>query len=201
MTNQLVFSSDLFSRAIATWMTHVFPRFAGVPNVKWLEVGSHEGRSALWTLEKVLTGTGSSITCLDLWGSWTPNYDLPWKAARLADRSPCDWFDFNLVGRSNVVKLKGKSADLLPTLPRRHFHGAYIDGSHEFEDVYSDACLTLPLLRDEALLIFDDYEGNLKPEKREFGVNRAVSKFLSEHPNEFEVLHEDYQIVLLSKGK
>ena len=99
------FTSDWFTSSIPPWRRHVVPVLAGRENVRWLEVGTHEGRSALWTLDNVLTGRGSSITCVDKWeGLWMQKcaeerrFDLECAAAgQLAGKTfpivcPCECF-------------------------------------------------------------------------------------------------------------
>jgi predicted O-methyltransferase YrrM len=183
------FTADLFGTAGEDWTRHVVPVLAGVPDIRWLEVGSHEGRSSLWTLDHILTGKGSSITCVDV---WAPRWLTP--------TGHEERFDANTKDRSNVVKMKGMSHAILPTLPKRSFHGAYIDGSHTERDAYLDACLVWPLLRPGAFLIFDDYEGNLPPSKpQQFGVRQAVDRFVAEHRDDLKILHKDWQVILRLK--
>ena len=172
------FTSDWVTQFVPTWTEHVVPALAGREDVRWLEVGSYEGRSALWTLDNVLTGRGSTITCVDRWDRlWTRKGELELR------------FDDNVRGRANLVKLQGPSSAILPTLPKEHFHGAYVDGSHEEADVYQDAWQVYPLLRPDAFLIFDDYEsspamrcvnGVMTQTPRQCGVYAAVNRFLGE---------------------
>lgn len=170
------FTSDWVTQFVPSWQKHVVPALAGRENVHWLEVGSFEGRSALWTLDNVLTGHGSTITCVDKWDRlWTRKSETELR------------FEDNMRWRTNLVKRQGLSKDILPTLPKTHFHGAYVDGSHEEADVYLDVWQVYPLLRPGAFMIFDDYEDNLqtswtnpadpKPRSRQFGVFAAVNRF------------------------
>jgi len=48
-----VFTKDWFDRAIPIWKKYVMPLINTVPNARWLEIGSFEGRSAIWTLENL----------------------------------------------------------------------------------------------------------------------------------------------------
>jgi predicted O-methyltransferase YrrM len=185
------FTADLFTDHIDNWNKHVVPHLQGVPNVRWLEVGSYEGRSALWTLDHILTGENSTLVCVDSWGPL-------WLTPSTTEAR----FDENLADRRNVVKIKGASRDVLSTLPKCSFHGAYVDGSHAEDDAYQDACQVLPLLRPGALLVFDDYEGDLPPGKpQQFGVRQAVDRFLGEHRAEFRVLHRGWQAILQRRGE
>lgn len=184
------FTTDWVTQFVPSWTKHVLPVLAGRPGVRWLEVGSFEGRSALWTLDNVLTGPGSEITCVDLWQRmWLQKSDFEQR------------FDENVAGRTNLVKLQGSSANVLPSLPQRHYDGVYVDGSHVEEDVYRDARLCLPLLKQGAFIIFDDYEADVgahwsaEPRTKQFGVNAAVRRLLGELGMGVLVLHEGWQLI------
>lgn len=156
------FTSDWFSVWIPTWQKYVVPLLASVDGARWLEIGSYEGRSALWTLDNVLSGKRSSLTCVDAWGSeYEPR------------------FDSNMVGRPNVRKLKGRFSEVLPTLLTGEnlgcFHGVYLDGSHEEADTLANANIAWRLLRQGGVLVFDDYGNPEYP-----GVQRAVDAFLAQ---------------------
>jgi predicted O-methyltransferase YrrM len=180
------FSRDFMADKTGPWLEHVVPRFAGLPGRRWVEVGSYEGCSTLWTLDHVLTGLGSLIYCVDvfdseksmtsLWG----NTDYP----RL--------FAENTADRPNVVALQGWSHEILPRLSMTRFHGAYLDGGHEESIVIRDLELIWPLLDLGAVVVVDDYGWEGSP-----GTKVAVDNFLRLRGAEARLLHASFQAVLL----
>lgn len=94
------------------------------------------------------------------------------------------------VDKSRITREIGKSEDILRKLKRKHkeYDLVFIDGSHKYKDVISDARLSWDLLRVGGTMIFDDYchdhnyDGN-------YGVNKAVRDFCRE---------KDYQIMLVN---
>ncbi len=188
------FSDDWFTdRAIlgpGNWKTHVVPLLRDVENVQWVEVGSHEGRSALWAVDNLLHGPKARIVCIDPWVE-------PWLQNK-RERA----FDANTSGTGRILKLKGFSQNILPHLKPKWFHGAYIDGEHSEEAAYRDAILTLPLLLPGAVLIFDDYEGawpdgsEYRTQRLTYGVKAAVDRFLKEQGERLKVVYRGWQIIL-----
>jgi predicted O-methyltransferase YrrM len=189
------FTRDLYDHAIPSWTEHVVPVVSGVENAHWLEVGCFEGRSALWTLDHILTGKGATITCVDAW-------ETPW-SRWLKGLGPGEQlFDDTMKGRTNVIKCKGRSAAILPSLATNSYHGAYIDADHWEAAVYRDALMVWPLLRVGAVLIFDDYgEGDIPPGGGPCPeVKPAVDRFWKEHSENLILLHKQWQVIFRKQG-
>lgn len=166
------FTTDWFSIWIPIWREHVLPHIAPVDDARWLEVGSYEGRSALWTLDNLLLGKRASLICLDAWYS-EPEYE--------------PIFDANLAGRPNVTKIKGQFENTVPSLLTDDnlgsFHGAYLDGSHQEVETLASAKAIWRLLRPGGILVFDDYNHEIYP-----GVKLAVDSFLSRQDVHYDLL-------------
>lgn len=165
-----LFTSDWVTANTRTWLTHVAP-LLGSRAVKWLEIGSYEGRSALWTLENLLPAE-STITCVD-------HFDADYECR----------FDANVTDNARIVKAKGRSRDVLATL-EPGFVGAYVDGSHEEADVLDDARAARRLLIPGGVLVFDDYG---MP-----GPHAAIDRFLAETSDandDMKVIFCAYQLI------
>ncbi len=177
------FSTDWVSANQGMWSTVLGP-FKGKANIQGLEIGSFEGRSAIWFLENILNQPGSTLTCIDI-------FDPEFEAT----------FDHNIAQfpePERVIKIKAASQHALPTLKPNYFDFAYIDGSHDATDVLTDVILTWPLLKPGAVIIFDDYGYKglgawVRPEKTP---RIAIDAFLRIYEKHVEVLHRGYQIAL-----
>jgi len=179
------FSGDWVSHAAPTW-SELLSEFKGREDVHLLEIGSHEGRSAKWFLDNILTHPTSTITCVDI---------FPHKV--LESR-----FDHNIqhTGFSNkMVKIKGDSKEVLKLLRRDNYDIVYIDGSHRADDVYIDARLSWELLKKGGVIIFDDYawEPELPPDELP---TPGIDRFLDEVRSDIELLHQGYQVVIKRTG-
>ncbi len=144
--------------------------FAGKPRLRFLEIGCFEGQTTLWLLDNILLHKDSSITVVDMFGGVFDGITEPDYPTR---------FKTNVAAHNaKVIEKPGRSSDVLPTL-RGTFDFVYIDGSHDEQDVWSDATLAWPLLRAKGIVVFDDYQG------RE-GVRSAVDRFVVEHADAAE---------------
>ncbi|HVX56931.1 MAG TPA: class I SAM-dependent methyltransferase, partial [Candidatus Saccharimonadales bacterium] len=76
-----------------------------------LEIGTHEGRAAVWLMDNVAISDGSRLTCVDIieQPSWRANIEATGGAHRVEFR-------------------RGKSGDVLRNLPQNHFDFVYVDG-------------------------------------------------------------------------
>jgi predicted O-methyltransferase YrrM len=178
------FSTDWVSRPAPLW-TRYLGELRGLENVHLLEIGSSEGRSAIWFLDNVLTHPTSSITCVDVF------------SARVKETR----FDHNtkLSGFSNkVTKIKGRSQEVLKLLREGSYDVIYIDGSHRAADVHVDALLSWALLKPGGIIIFDDYAW--KPEKPpEARPQMGIDAFLNDFRFQVEILHKGYQVIVRRK--
>ncbi len=154
------FTVDWFqSTAQATW-DQLIPQ---IDPTRLLEVGSYEGASACYLVQRLAATKPIELYCVDTWEGGIEHQEATIGMAGVEAR-----FDHNLgVARAAVahpvelVKLKGRSdlvlASLLAEGKAGHFDFVYIDGSHQAPDVLCDAVLGFRLLRVGGVLVFDDY--------------------------------------------
>lgn len=150
------------------------------PDVRMLEIGSYEGKSAIWFLENILTGPGAGITCVD--GFWPPYGEV---------------FDRNIAlsgHAGRVQKLAGRTDEVLPRIDAT-FDAIYIDAGHREQEVWEDAQHAWRLAKPGATVIFDDYlwQPHLPLEERP---QRAIDRFLSERGGELTLLYRGYQVIV-----
>jgi Methyltransferase domain len=171
---------DYVSCEIGVWTRALSPLRGRAAEV--LEVGSLEGRSALFFLNYL---RGSRITCID---------PFPEDRERV--------FDANLAAfTGRVEKLKSFS---LPGLVRlrnaaRKFDVIYIDGDHHREVVMLDSVLSWPMLRPGGVLMWDDYRHKTS-EPAADRPGPAIDGFLVAYAGEFEELHRQWQLIVRKTG-
>lgn len=179
-------SRDYLSDNIPTW-TQALAEFKGKPNLRYLEVGVFEGRSAVWMFENILTDPTSKMTAIDL-------FPENLKEQFLAN--------VEIAGASDrVTTLVGYSQEVLRDLSLHSFDIMYIDGSHHGPDVLEDAVLSWRLLKSGGVVIFDDYLWHdsdifIPKERRP---KLAVDTFYKFFGDRFDLVHNGYQVILKKK--
>ncbi len=179
------FTADWFSRNIPVW-ERILDRFKGKPNIHYLEIGVFEGMSAFWMLENILTHSTSKLTGIDIFPKHIEErFYANLKKSGFEDK---------------VTVVKGRSQKELKRFSNNSFDIIYIDGGHTAADVLADAVLCWPLLKEEGILIFDDYlwEKEYPPQMKP---KIAVDAFITVYINHIEVIHRAYQVVLKKRKK
>ena len=171
------FTSDWFTPAIPVWKK-VLTDYQGKADIRYLEVGVFQGRSALWALENILTHPTARMTTIDILEN--PTYLENLEKSGAAQKAT------NLIGPSQEVLL---------TLPPDSFDIIYIDGSHQGDHVLTDAVLAWGLLKEGGTLIFDDYAWN-KEWADEVTPGVAVDTFVTLFRRSLDVTWREHQLVV-----
>ena len=173
------FTYDLISQHTANWAQCLAP-FAGQP-ARALEIGSFEGRSAIWFCENILTHPDSRLICVDTF----------------------QWLDAHPVFQANVTEagvyekleiLQMSSRSL--QLPEESLDFIYVDGDHTRIPVLTDAVLSWRSLKPGGVMIFDDYLLHRGGAQQ---VKIAVDAFLRVCADELEVLAQGKQVAVRKK--
>jgi predicted O-methyltransferase YrrM len=136
---------------------------------KILEIGSYEGASACYLIQKLAQENPIEIHCIDVWNvNMGKNTDYKYYGSNVDMNSVESRFRQNtklaIEKVSKKVDLfihKGFSDDqlvkLLSSGKKNYFDFIYVDGSHLGPDVLCDAVLGFRLLKVNGVMAFDDY--------------------------------------------
>jgi predicted O-methyltransferase YrrM len=147
-----------------------------------IEIGNHEGRSACWIMENMLSPTGQ-LCCID------PFNSLPTKALfeQNISKAVSNMQSYKIMTDYSYVAL----ARLISQ--RRQFDFIYIDGAHHNHEVITDAVMSWKLLKDGGILVFDDYfpltDGKIPPSPK-----TAIDSFQGLFSKDFELLFTNTQL-------
>jgi hypothetical protein len=187
------FTEDWFTSNIPVWAS-ALKNYQGKPDVQYLEIGTWEGRSLLWVLDNILTHPTSHLTAID------PLIDDPgWPASK--DIKGTLFANVRLSGEEERVKvIVGFSQVELRKLPLYSYDIIYIDGSHESFDTLEDLVLSSRLLKENGLLIMDDYQhyaDRLLFDRPKF----AMDAFYATFREQFDVIHYGWQVILKKRAR
>jgi hypothetical protein len=189
------FTTDWFSSKIPVWRRVLGPWRD--QQIRILEIGSWEGRSALFFLKFFRR---SHVTCIDTFAGSEEHFANPQTAVQVLETEAR--FDRNLAPfAKRIDKIKSASGPALEALTAagRRFELAYIDGSHLSADVLNDSMQVWPLVVPGGVVIWDDYAWapELPPHLRP---QPAIDYFLAQHPGQFRLLVRGYQMIVERLG-
>lgn len=187
------FTQQWFAAGESLWPTLI----EHLPSRKhFLEVGSFEGRSTVWTVENMMED-GGEIRCIDTWGGGEEHGSLDMNASEqrffnniniLKEKFPKRKVKVHKMpsfdGLAHII-----SSELEP------FDFIYIDGSHIARDVLTDACMAWPLLKNGGVMVFDDYMwGDVRDMLHRPKV--AIDSFVNIFAEELNFMAIGYQLVV-----
>ena len=196
------FTQDWFSHNIPVWeqLATLLPGKAG--KRIFLEIGSFEGRSAVWLAENVMAD-GDELRCIDTWeGSEEHSAEtvqgiedrFRHNVFVAAEKFPCRRiFQSKSTSVQELAHWLVEAPEDLPT-----FDFIYIDGSHIAKDVLTDACMAWPLLKQGGIMVFDDY---LWGESRDIlhRPKMATDFFVNVFAEGLDIVHIGHQFAVRKK--
>jgi len=187
------YTTDWFKWAPQVW-EHLIPHLPARKN--FLEIGSFEGRSAVWITQHMMED-GGELVCIDTWegGEEHTPEDMAGTEARFHNNIGLVMGNF--VDRK-VLPIKSTSVEALGGLlaQKKQFDFIYIDGSHTAKDVLTDACMSWPLLKDKGFMVFDDYMWKPPGFTLLQRPKIAVDTFVNIFEDELIVTHIGYQLIV-----
>ena len=157
----------------------------------YLEVGCYEGLSSFYVLSEYKF---VNAFFLDLWDMPNPNSKTLSHNFGLIEKA----FDQNLSG-FNFKKIKNDSVISMRKLLKDnvHFDFIYIDGSHNGEDILSDAIEAFKILKVNGLMFFDDFLQH--DDNRILQSYVGIDKFLSLYSDYLKIEYFQNNLVVRKK--
>ena len=188
-------TQDWFTSHISCWES-LFPLVtSSEPRI--LEIGSWEGRSAVFLLT-TLCAQGGEMVCID-------HFDLEQTPAgrerhrKLTQNLARTGRPFRILPQFSVPALYKLLEEEVARDTGAGFDWIYVDGSHRADDTLLDAELAWRLARKGCIFIFDDYNWPEQPVESVHHPRRGIDAFLALHAGEYERLStnpEQYQMIL-----
>ena len=157
----------------------------------YLEVGCFEGLSSFFVLSEY---KAVNAILLDIWDMPNPNSKTLSHNFNSIEKA----FDNNLSG-FNFTKIKDDSVVAMRKLFKQNksFDFIYIDGSHNGEDILSDAIEAFKILKKEGLIFFDDFLQHDK--NRALQSYEGIEKFLTLYSSYIKIEYFQNNLVVRKK--
>ena len=157
----------------------------------YLEVGCFEGLSSFYILSEY---KAVNAYLLDVWDMPNPNSKTLSNNFDLIEKA----FDENL-SQFNFTKIKDDSVVAMREMLKndKFFDFIYIDGSHNGEDILSDAIEAFKILKKNGLIFFDDFLQHDKD--RVIQSYEGIEKFLSIYNNFIKIEYFQNNLVVRRK--
>lgn len=202
-----IFESDWFSHNIPS-LNSIFD---SLKPQRILEIGSFEGRSTLFFMQKASEYHDYvEIHCVDSWEGGLEHQGV-WDMNNVEYR-----FEHNMrlatshYPNTSITKYKSyshpKMMEMLVQGKNGYFDFIYIDGSHEAPDVLLDALLAHRLVRVGGVIAFDDYLWSPKPwaeADHYLLVKPAVDHYVNSYQRKVFVLQQlpTYQLYVMKTAE
>jgi predicted O-methyltransferase YrrM len=161
--NEYTFSTDWFQRTCEANWTVLMPK---IRPKRILEIGSYEGASTCFLMEKLASQYPIELHCIDTWEGGIEHQAGGSAQADMGTvernfRSNIEYAQKSAAHPVEIHIHKGYShrclSKLLASGHESRFDFIYVDGSHQAPDVLCDAVLAFKLLEVGGTLGFDDY--------------------------------------------
>ena len=133
-------------------------KFKDLPNLEYLQIGVFVGYCSAWLFKNVLTHETSRLTDIDSWD--LPRTYLVWEEKWGQE----GWLEVEKSYderispyKDKTIKIKDYSKNWLISNRDKRYDLIYIDGDHSKQNVIEDAILSWDLLKNNGILVFDDY--------------------------------------------
>ena len=197
-TKKLEFNKKIDSKNFSNkWFLnnfHIFNFFLPIDKNKkfdYLEVGCFEGLSSFFVLSEY---PQVNAYLLDIWDLPNSNSKSLSKDFNFIEKN----FDKNL-SNYNFNKIKDDSVIAMRKLLKQNikFDFIYIDGSHNGEDILSDAIEAFKILKTKGIIFFDDFLQH--DSNRDIQSYVGIEKFLSLHTNNLNIEYFQNNLVVKKK--
>ena len=157
------FTNNWFEHAAKGVWDSIIPQ---INPCRILEIGSYEGASTCYLIEKLASTKEIEIHCVDTWEGGIEHNDGGSAEVDMTDVEDRfhDNTDIAISRAGNTVELilhkefsDAALSKLIAAGKQGYFDFIYVDGSHQAPDVLCDALLSFRLLKINGVLAFDDY--------------------------------------------
>lgn len=134
-------------------------KYVGLPNLRFMELGSGKGQSALWLAENILTGENSQLICVDIWDVHQREAEKEIKELKV-DHLYDIFINNTQYFRHKIIPERKKTAEALKGFCEAElkFEFIWVDANHTKEEVYEYFSWAYQCIKPEGIIFFDEPE-------------------------------------------
>jgi hypothetical protein len=178
---QIYFDNDV----IYNFEKYLF-KFINKPNLMFLQIGAYTGSASLWLVKNILTSNSSKLYDVDVWDE----KDEFWGFDCLEKI-----YDEKTKKYKKIIKHK-KESKLFFKNNKIIFDFIYIDGSIKKNNTYNDIKNSFYFLKNNGLIIVDDYYLHKSTIKQQGPRQSECLKFIEENNNILNTEVSKNQIII-----
>jgi len=195
--------TPIFSRLISLYKDK--------PYLKFLEVGSFEGVSAVFFIKNILTHPSSKLVCIDPHGQFPNEANKKEGWGHDPDHEPLrsktpktifEVFESNVLEKyPDKITYHRENSDVgLRHYSDPEFDVIYLDGLHYSTAILSDMVMSWPLLKKGGYLLLDDFGMDMY--ENSFNLNSCffgISSFLNAFQGQYKVIQGPQYLLTIQK--
>lgn len=183
----LILSNDWFSNNITTWVSVFKKENIIQKKLNILEIGSYEGASAVFFLNYF---NYANLTCIETFNGSDEHQSIDFSKVKKNFHHNIN----NFVDRINLFESRSENF-FNEENNKTKYDIIYIDGSHYFDDVCKDAENSFLSLKDNGIIIFDDFLKKYYKDLKKDPIV-AIIKFIDKHKKNIRIINVNYQIII-----
>ncbi len=160
--------------------------------MKCVEIGSFEGRGSNLIHTLLCKNEESILYCIDPFDDEYVKGNKQMAFWDYACNGQYIKFKHNTANIPNIIEMKGYSDIMIPKLDDNSIDFCYIDGDHSPEQVYKDIINMFRKMKNNSIVLFDDYLWSMNGIITKEGIDR----FLVEYKGKYELLFSKVQLAI-----
>jgi predicted O-methyltransferase YrrM len=160
--------------------------------MKCVEIGSFEGGGSIIIMDTLCKNKNSVLYCIDPFDDEYVKDNEAMSFWNNACNGQYSRFKHNTANMPKIIEMRGYSDIMIPALEDDSIDFCYIDGDHSPEQVYKDITNMFRKMKNNSIVLFDDYLW----EKNGIVTKKGIDRFLEENKGKYDLLLSNFQLAI-----
>jgi predicted O-methyltransferase YrrM len=160
--------------------------------MKCVEIGSFEGKGSIVIMDTLCKNKNSVLYCIDPFDDEYVKDNEAMSFWNNACNGQHSRFKHNTANMPKIIEMRGYSDIMIPVFEDDSIDFCYIDGDHSPEQVYKDITNMLRKMKNNSIVLFDDYLWEVNG----IVTKKGIDRFLEEYKGKYDLLFSNYQLAI-----